>query len=140
MTVERIINNGLELSIIIRSTYKADGIHFFTSDQYSQQLGYMSREQGYKIDPHLHNPIPREVTYTNEVLIIRTGKVRVNFYDDEKTYLCSRILHAGDIILLIRGGHGFEMLEDTEMFEVKQGPYAGGLDKTRFTDDNLDHQ
>jgi hypothetical protein len=47
-------------------------------------------------------------------------------------YLESRILSAGDVILLAFGGHGFEMLEPTEIIEVKQGPYAGDQDKTRF--------
>jgi mannose-6-phosphate isomerase-like protein (cupin superfamily) len=84
------------------------------------------------IPPHVHNPVPREVQFTKEVLFIKSGKVRVDFYDDEQNYLESRILSAGDVILLAYGGHGFEMLEQTEMIEVKQGPYAGEADKTRF--------
>src|SRR6185369_5395734 len=70
--------------------------------------------------------------YTQEVLFIRRGRLRVDFYDETKQYLSSRILEAGDVILLIQGGHGFEVLEDLEMFEVKQGPYVGEVDKTRF--------
>ena len=84
------------------------------------------------IDPHIHNPIKREVIYTKEVLIIRKGKLRVNLYDDLRKYLESRILEEGDIILLASGGHGFEVLEDVEMFEIKQGPYSGENDKTKF--------
>ena len=74
--------------------------------------------------------MPRAVTFTREVLFVKAGKVRVDFYCDDRSYLESRILRAGDVILLASGGHGFEMLEDTEMIEVKQGPYAGGADKT----------
>jgi mannose-6-phosphate isomerase-like protein (cupin superfamily) len=92
----------------------------------------MNRPQGYTIPPHVHNPVAREVQYTKEVLFIKSGRVRVDFYDDDQTYLESRILEAGDVILLAYGGHGFEMLEPTEMIEVKQGPYAGEQDKTRF--------
>jgi mannose-6-phosphate isomerase-like protein (cupin superfamily) len=92
----------------------------------------MNRPQGYVIPPHVHNPVPREVHFTKEVLFIKSGKVRVDFYDDDQTYLDSRILETGDVLLLAYGGHGFEMLEPTEMIEVKQGPYAGELDKTRF--------
>ncbi|HSW61451.1 MAG TPA: hypothetical protein VLJ60_11665, partial [bacterium] len=77
-----------------------------------------------------HNP--REVVYTQEVLVMRKGKLRVDFYDNERNYLESRILEAGDVILLASGGHGFEVIEDVEMIEVKQGPYAGENDKTRF--------
>ena len=92
----------------------------------------MNRPAGYVIDPHIHNPVVREVHFTNEVLIIRSGQVRVDFYSDEQKYLESRKLGTGDIILLIRGGHGFVMLENSEIVEVKQGPYAGDKDKTRF--------
>jgi hypothetical protein len=66
------------------------------------------------------------------VLFIKSGKVRVDFYDEEQHYLESRVLPQGDVLLLAFGGHGFEMLEPTEMTEVKQGPYAGEADKTRF--------
>jgi len=119
-------------SVIIRSQFFAQGVRFFTPDTYSQQLGYMNRPQGYVIAPHVHNPVPREVQFTKEVLFIKSGKVRVDFYDDERIYLESRVLRQGDVILLAFGGHGFEMLEPTEMIEVKQGPYAGEADKTRF--------
>jgi mannose-6-phosphate isomerase-like protein (cupin superfamily) len=93
----------------------------------------MTRPQGYVIPPHVHNAVERSVHYTKEVLFIRSGRVRVDFYDDGQNYLESRILGAGDVILLAFGGHGFEMLEPTEMVEVKQGPYAGDADKTRFS-------
>jgi hypothetical protein len=72
------------------------------------------------------------VHYTKEVLFIKSGKVRVDFYDDDQRYLESRILEMGDVLLLAFGGHGFEMLETSEIIEVKQGPYAGDQDKTRF--------
>ena len=80
----------------------------------------------------MHNPIAREVVFTREVLFIKSGKVRIDFYDEEKSYIKSSILEQGDVVLLASGGHGFEMLEQTEMIEVKQGPYAGDQDKTRF--------
>jgi mannose-6-phosphate isomerase-like protein (cupin superfamily) len=120
------------LALILRANYHSDGIQFFTPNDFSQQLGYMNRPQGYIIDPHVHNPVARQVQYTKEVLIIKSGKVRVDFYDDDQNYLESRIVYPGDIILLAYGGHGFEMLEDSEIIEVKQGPYAGDQDKTRF--------
>ena len=130
--VEEIKNNSVLLSIIIRADFKKEGIHFFTPNQFSQQLGYMNRPKGYVIDPHVHNVVSREVKLMKEVLFIKYGKVRVDFYDDNKNYLESRILNKNDVILLSSGGHGFEMLEPSEMIEVKQGPYAGEQDKTRF--------
>jgi hypothetical protein len=130
--VESIIDNGRLLAIIVRRSFRSNGIDFFTPNNFSQQLGYMNRPKGYVITPHVHNPVPREVNYTKEVLFIRSGLVRVDFYDDAKDYLESTILYPGDVILLAFGGHGFEMLEASEIIEVKQGPYAGDGDKTRF--------
>ncbi len=92
----------------------------------------MKHPAGKIIEPHVHNPQPREVRFTQEVLILKRGKLRVDFYDDGKKYLESRVLEKGDVILLATGGHGFEVLEEIEMIEVKQGPYAGDEDKTRF--------
>lgn len=120
-------------AIILRSEFKEPGVHFFTPDNFSQQLAYMNHPAGKVIDPHVHNPVPREVEFTQEVLFLRQGKLRVDFYDNDRNYLESRILEAGDVILLASGGHGFEVLEEIEMIEVKQGPYAGNQDKTRFS-------
>jgi len=92
----------------------------------------MHHPAGKIIEPHVHNPVPREVHYTQEVLFIKRGKIRVDFYDAQQNYLESRTLESGDVILLATGGHGFEVLEEIEMIEVKQGPYAGEVDKTRF--------
>ena len=131
--IETIKHNDKVLSIIVRNNYSAEGIEFFTPDDFSQQLGYMKRPTGYIIPPHVHNAVQREVHYTKEVLIIKSGKVRVDFYDEDKNYLESRLLLSGDIILLAYGGHGFDILEEAEMIEVKQGPYAGEADKIRFT-------
>jgi len=130
--IDRIQHDGRLLAVILRTAYRAEGIQFFTPDDFSQQLGYMSRPSGYVIPPHVHNPVSREVHYTKEVLFIRSGRVRVDFYGEDQRYLESRVLSEGDVILLAYGGHGFEMLEPTEMIEVKQGPYAGEADKTRF--------
>lgn len=130
--IQKIINNNKLLSIIIRKNFDKDGIEFFTPDDFSQQLAYMKRAKDYVIAPHVHNAVSRDVQYTKEVLYIKSGKVRVDFYDDDKEYLESTILEAGDVILLAFGGHGFEMIEESEMIEVKQGPYVGEMDKVRF--------
>ena len=130
--IENIIHKDKLLSVIIRANYKSDGIEFFTPNDFSQQLAYMNRPKNHIIPPHVHNPVKRDVHYTQEALIMKSGKVRVDFYDDDKNYLESKTLYSGDVILLAYGGHGFEMLEDSEIIEVKQGPYAGEMDKTRF--------
>lgn len=132
MKVEQISHHGELLAIILSHKFSEPGIHFFTPGDLSQQLAYMHHPAGKEIPPHVHNPVPREVHFTQEVLFIKRGKLRVDFYDGERNYLESRILESGDVILLATGGHGFEVLEELEMIEVKQGPYAGDKDKTRF--------
>jgi hypothetical protein len=130
--VEQIIYENRLLAVLLRTGYSSPGIAFFTPDNFSQQLGYMNRPKGYVIAPHRHNLVPREVVQTQEVLFIKSGRVRVDFYDDAQVYLESRVLESGDVILLATGGHGFEMLDPSEIIEVKQGPYIGELDKVRF--------
>ncbi len=130
--VEYVENDGVVIAVIIRRDYQKDGISFFTPSDFSQQIAYMKHPSGKDIQAHVHNQVAREVLHTKEVLFIKKGKLRVDFYSDQQKYLESRILQAGDVILLARGGHGFKVLEEVEMFEVKQGPYAGDQDKTRF--------
>jgi len=130
--IERVESGGTVLAIILRNGVMEPGIHFFTPGEYSQQLGCMRHPAGHVIEPHVHNPVTRAVHFTHEALFLRRGRLRVDFYTDAKTYLESRELGAGDVILLIAGGHGFEAIEEIEMVEVKQGPYVGDADKTRF--------
>jgi mannose-6-phosphate isomerase-like protein (cupin superfamily) len=126
-------------ALIVRNSFNKPGITFFTSGEWSQQLAYMNHPTGKIIEPHVHNPVKREVHYTQEVLFIKRGKLRVDFYLENQAFLESRVLEEGDIILLMTGGHGFEVLEEIEMIEVKQGPYAGDSDKTRFKPKDMPH-
>lgn len=133
LKVEEIEKDGDLLALIVYHDYSEQGIRFFTPNELSQQLAYMRHGVGKIIEPHIHTPAAREVLLTQETLFIKSGKIRVDFFDDQQNYLESRILEAGDVILLVQGGHGFEVLEELEMFEVKQGPYRGENDKTRFS-------
>jgi len=117
-------------AIVIPFDYKIEGMQFITPDELSQQLAYMQYRPGKTINAHTHNPVPRDVAYTRETLFIRKGKLRVDFYTDAGVYIESYMLQGGDVILLVNGGHGFEVVEPIEMIEVKQGPYAGKEDKT----------
>jgi len=130
------ITHGLEpIALIIRADYDEPGIQFFTPNSFSQQVACMKHRKGHKIAAHVHNMITRQVLYTQEVLIVRRGKVKVKLYSSNKEFIGDRTLHTGDLILLCGGGHSFEMLEETSMIEVKQGPFAGDGDKTRFEED-----
>jgi hypothetical protein len=131
--VEEIVHESSLIAVILRAEYRHDGIEFFTPNSFSQQLAYMNRPTGYRIAPHVHNEVLREVLFTQEVLFVRKGRARVDFYDSSGKFLESRVLEKGDVILLASGGHGLEMLEDTELVEVKQGPYSGSQDKKHFS-------
>lgn len=130
--VEEIKKKNKLLAMIIRNDYLCEGVDFITPDEYSQQVAYMHHPTGKMIEAHVHNMIHRNVVLTQEVLFIKKGILRVDFYDDYEDYLESQDLYAGDIILLVSGGHGFRVLEEVEMIEVKQGPYAGNDDKKKF--------
>ena len=131
-SVEEIRDGDTVIAVIVRASFREPGVHFFSQAHFSQQLGVIRYPTDHVILPHVHNPLSREVMYTQETLFIREGRVRVDLYRDDRTYLDSRELSAGDVILLSTGGHGFEIIEECSMIEVKQGPYAGEGDKTRF--------
>lgn len=128
--IEQIECEGDLLALIVRADFRKPGANFFTPAHLSQQLAYMRHPAGHAIAAHVHNPVERNVLHTQEVLVLRRGRLRVDFYAPSGAYVESRVLEAGDVILLASGGHGFEVLEEIEMFEIKQGPYAGDEDKT----------
>ena len=121
------------VAIIIRADFKKDGIEFFTPEHFSQQLGYMNRPKGYIVEPHIHKLVERKVTHTQEVLYVKSGKIKVGLFNNDHAFIGDRTLLTGDIILLSTGGHSVEWLEDSELIEIKQGPYAGYSDKIKIT-------
>jgi len=131
-SIEQIQYEDKTLAIILRHEFQKDGIEFLTPSDFTQQLGYMKREKDYIIKPHVHNTFNRSITHTKEVLFIKSGKVRVDFYSDDKVYFKSIELIKGDVILLAFGGHGIYMIEESEIIEVKQGPFAEDMDKIKF--------
>ena len=137
--VEQILDKGNIIAIIVPAEFEKNGIEFFTPNEFSQQLAYMKHPAGHQIAPHTHNSVNRNVLNTLETLFIRKGKVRIDFYSQEREYLGNRVVKTGDVVLLASGGHGFTMLEPSEMIEVKQGPYAGDKDKIRFEGTKHEH-
>jgi len=131
--MHKIVHDDQVLAIIIPRDFDKPGVSFFTPDNYSQQLAYMRHPQGTAIRAHAHNEMKREVLRTLEVLFIKRGLLRVDFYTTTGSYVESYLLGSGDTILLVAGGHGFQALEEVEMFEVKQGPFTGPGDKTMLS-------
>lgn len=127
--IDNVILNGETRAIILRNDFEKNGIHFFTPNESSQQLGYMKRPKGYIIPPHEHREVVREISKTQETLFVKSGIIQANFYDDDHKLFSIKILRKGDVVLLVSGGHGFEFLEEGEIIEVKQGPYLDKDDK-----------
>lgn len=123
---------GNLLAIIVYHCHDAEGITFVTPPELSQQLAYIHHPAGHVIKAHTHTPVVRTVHMTQETLFVKRGRLRVDFYDQSRAYMGSEVLRSGDAVLLVSGGHGFEALDDVEMFEVKQGPYSAADDKVRF--------
>ena len=129
---ETIVHNGEIVALVIYRDYEVEGIKFLSPNEFTLQLGHMRRPAGYKVIPHTHNPVERSTIGTQEVLFVKSGVIRVDFYSFEQVFLESRRLVAGDIILLAGAGHGIEVLEEATIVEVKNGPYLEGADKGRF--------
>ena len=122
---EEIIHKGKLLAIILRSNFSVGKTTFFSRPEFSQQLGYIKYAKNGVIKAHCHKEVHRKIMLTQEVLFIKKGEVEVNFYSEKQKFITSRIIEKGDIAFLCNGGHGFKMLKDSEMIEVKQGPYSG---------------
>lgn len=130
--VEIIQHDGRRLALIIRDARTDERVKFFSDLEDGLQVGAFSMMRGAEIQPHVHRDFVRNPTQTTEVLVIQAGRMKVDFYSAARVYLESRELAAGDVIVLFDGGHGFTMLDDVRMLEIKQGPYAGDQDKERF--------
>lgn len=123
--IEKIAWKGKTIALILRGDYEPEGVSFITPQDNPFQLGILKHRQGTRIKPHVHKKSPRTINDIQEVLHMEYGKVEVEFYDAEGRKLKSAILNSNDTILLLSGGHGFNILEDAKIIEVKQGPYYG---------------
>jgi hypothetical protein len=131
--IEHIRDAQHVLAIILRAEYEPDSIEFLTTNEQSLQLGVMRRPRGHVIAPHIHKPVLRTVQSTYEALFIARGRVEVTFFNEGHDVVVKRELRQGDCVMLMAGGHGFRVLEDCKMIEVKQGPYSGtDFDKFRL--------
>ena len=130
--VEHIDWNGKPLAYIIRREVEPSRTRFITPPEFKQQVGYIVYPAGGEVPRHLHRDIERQLIGTSEVLIVRRGRCEMDIYNDARQLVATRELREGDIALMIAGGHGFRMQEDTVFLEVKQGPYTGLEEKERF--------
>lgn len=130
--VECIAWNGKPLAYIIRTEVNPEQTTFLTPPEFNFQVGFVVYPAGGKIARHVHRPLERHIVGTSEVLVIKKGRCLIDIYNDDRELVTTRELHQGDMMLMVGGGHGFRMLEDTTFLEVKQGPYTGLDEKERF--------
>ncbi len=120
------------LSVIVRRKVDPAVTAFVTPNDFIQQAGFVVYPKGGKIASHTHKPLPRSITGTPETIYVRKGKLLARFYSETHELKGETIVEAGDILMLVNGGHGFTVLEDAVLFEIKQGPYTGLDEKERF--------
>ena len=130
--IESIWRGERLIAYVIRAAAASPETSFFTGDDAAFQAGFVVYPAGGTVVPHVHRPIERNVVGTSELLIVRKGRCIVDLYGEDQVFVASRELVTGDTVLLIEGGHGFRMIDDTVLFEVKQGPYGGQAEKVRF--------
>lgn len=130
--LEQVVCDEKPLAYIIRAEMRPTKTTFMTSPEFKQQVGFVVYPAGGTIQRHDHRPVERHLVGTSEVLIVQRGRCEVDLYNDDRELVATRELRSGDVMLMIGGGHGFRMLEDTVFLEVKQGPYTGEDEKERF--------
>ena len=130
--VERIERNGRPLAVNIRAAMLPEKTTFLTPNEFKQQVGFVVYPRGGEIARHVHRPLERHLVGTSEVLVVRKGRAEIDVYDDDQSLVATRELRVGDVMLMVGGGHGFRLLEDTVLLEIKQGPYTGVDEKERF--------
>jgi quercetin dioxygenase-like cupin family protein len=130
--MEIVASGEQPLAYIMRGGHLPDKTTFVTPPTFKQQVGYVVYSAGGQIRRHTHRPLERHLIGTSEVLVVLQGHAEIEIYDDGHTLVATRDLHAGDVMLMVGGGHGFRMLEDTVFLEIKQGPYTGLDEKEHF--------
>ncbi len=124
--------------MLLTQDHSKPGLEFFTPNELTLQMGYMKYPTGYRILPHVHKYVPRQIGYTLEAVMVKSGKVRVDLYTDDKVFIRNIDLVRGDVILFVSGGHGFQFLEEGELVEIKQGPYVSqDIDKEKFNNEKF---
>ena len=130
--IEWVTHDEKPLALIVRAAYAPEQTDFLTPPSFKQQVGFVVYPEGGEIRRHDHRPLERQLVGTSEVLVIRSGRCLIDVYNDARELVATRELRAGDLMLMVGGGHGFRMLEDTVFLEVKQGPYTGIDEKELF--------
>ena len=104
--------------------YLKSKTEFVTDESRSIQVGILHRPEDTFIKAHQHLPTQKVVSGCQEVLIIKSGMVKVSVFDHLHNHLQDLTLSAGDVFIQYHGGHSFHFQTDTQFIEVKQGPFT----------------
>ena len=124
--------NGQPLAYILRPNPLPEQTTFITPPEFKQQVGFIVYPTGGEVKRHLHLPLERHLIGTSEVLVLQKGHCLADIYNDARELVATRELRAGDVMLMVGGGHGFRMLEPTVFLEIKQGPFLPVTEKEHF--------
>jgi len=130
--VEIIADGDRPLAYIISASMAPDATTFLTPPEFKQQVGFVVYPKGGEVKRHRHRTLERHLVGTSEVLVVRSGRCEIDVYTEKGELVATRELRTGDVMLMVGGGHGFRMLEDTVLLEIKQGPYTGLDEKEHF--------
>ena len=130
--IEKICSGEVALCYIVRSSLLPQATQFLTPPEFNLQVGYIVHPQGHEIARHVHSRVERRLETTSEVLVVKQGQCEIDVYDDSHVLVATRELRVGDVMIMVGGGHGFRMIEDTVLLEIKQGPFIGADQKETF--------
>ncbi len=130
--IEKIEWQDQLLAYIVRAAFDPQATTFVTPPELNLQLGFVVYPGGGEVARHTHKPLERHLTGTSEVIVVKEGRCEIDVYSPDRKKVATREVGRGDVMLMVAGGHGFRMLEDTVLMEIKQGPYTGTDEKDRF--------
>ena len=120
------------IAIVHKDKDFKDGKAFYTDNEKDFQFGTFNLDKGEIIENHIHNSQKREIYSTSEAIVVLSGMLKIDLFDNEKNFIDSVIITKNDSILIIDGGHGIQVQEQSKFIEFKQGPYIQDLDKKHF--------
>jgi hypothetical protein len=113
------------LAIIHKKDDWKEGLDFLTRDEDYLQAGTWWYQEGQNLKAHIHIENKREIPVTQEAVIVMNGKLEIYLYGSEKNIVHTETLDAGDMAVMLGGGHGYKILSnDTKVIEVKGGQFT----------------
>ena len=109
-----------------------EGLDFLTNDDSFVQVGTWKYEKGKILDAHYHNTFERKSYITQEVVLVLEGTIICNLYTTDGEFIASEEIKQNQLIIQFLGVHEYEIMDNSKVLEIKNGPYFGpDKDRTR---------